>query len=59
MPKISVIVPVYNKEKYLDDCLKSLTNESLDDIEIMVIDDASTDNSLDIIKKYKKNILIR
>ena len=54
MPKISVIVPVYNKEKYLDDCLKSLTNESLDDIEIMVIDDASTDNSLDIIKKYKK-----
>ncbi len=54
MPKISVVVPVYNKEKYLDDCLKSLTRESLEDIEIMVIDDASTDNSLDIIKKYKK-----
>ncbi len=53
MPKISVIVPVYNKAKYLDDCLKSLTSENLEDIEIMVIDDASTDNSLDIIQQYK------
>ena len=55
MPKISVIVPVFNKEKYLDTCLNSLVNQSLNDIEIIVIDDNSSDNSLQIIRKYQQN----
>lgn len=42
---ISVIVPVYNTEEYLDDCLKSLTKQTFQDIEIICINDASTDNS--------------
>lgn len=52
MPKVSIIVPVYNAEDYLDVCLKSLVNQSFDDLEIIVIDDASSDNSLKIIKEY-------
>ncbi|WP_103327361.1 glycosyltransferase family 2 protein [Bacteroidetes bacterium endosymbiont of Geopemphigus sp.] len=52
MPKISIIVPVYNVEKYLDKCLRSLVNQSFQDIEILVINDGSTDNSHVIIDKY-------
>lgn len=51
-PKISVIVPVYNVEDYLEKCLESLVNQSLQDIEIILVDDGSTDSSSDIIKKY-------
>lgn len=54
MKKVSVIVPVYNTEKYLDKCLNSLVNQTIDDIEIIVVNDGSTDNSLKIIKKYLK-----
>ena len=46
MPKVSVLVAVYNAEKYLRACLDSLLNQSLKDIEIVCVDDASTDNSL-------------
>ena len=52
MPKVSVIVPVYNVEKYIDKCLKSLVNQTLSDIEIIVVNDGSTDNSETIIKQY-------
>lgn len=52
MTKVSVIVPVYNEEKNLKTCLNSLVNQTLDDIEIIIIDDASTDNSQSIIKDY-------
>jgi len=52
--KISVIVPVYNVEKYLPRCLDSLINQTLKDIEIIVINDGSPDNSGDIIEEYKK-----
>lgn len=52
--KVSVIVPVYNVEKYIDKCLKSLVNQTLSDIEIVVVNDGSLDNSEDIIKKYEK-----
>lgn len=45
LPKISIIVPVYNSEKYLKRCLDSLTEQTLEDIEIILVDDASTDNS--------------
>jgi len=50
--KVSVIVPVYNMEKRLNKCLDSLVNQTYKDIEIIVINDGSKDNSLDIIKSY-------
>ncbi len=49
---LSVIVPVYNVEKYLAECLDSILNQTLREIEILVIDDGSTDSSADIIRKY-------
>ena len=52
MPKVSVIIPVYNVEKYLKECLDSLVNQTLPDIEIILVDDGSTDSSLDICKQY-------
>lgn len=54
MPKFSVILPVYNVEKYLDECLKSIVNQTLKDIEIICINDGSTDNSLEILNEYAK-----
>ena len=51
-PKISVIVPVYNVEDYLEDALNSIVNQTFDDIEVLMIDDGSTDNSRYIIEKY-------
>ena len=52
MTKVSIIVPVYNTEKFLDTCLSSLVNQTLNDIEIICINDGSTDNSLDKINSY-------
>src|SRR5699024_8503264 len=54
MPEISIIVPVYNKEKYLDQSLKSILNQSFDNLEIILINDGSTDNSLEICKTFEK-----
>lgn len=54
MPKISVIVPVYNVEKYIDKCLKSIVNQTLEDIEIIIVNDGTLDKSVDIIEKYVK-----
>lgn len=54
MPKISVIIPVYNVEKYLRECLDSVVNQTLRDIEIICINDGSTDNSLEILREYEK-----
>ena len=50
MVRISVIVPVYNCEDYLEESLGSLLNQTFKDIEIICIDDGSNDNSLDILK---------
>ena len=50
--KVSVIVPVYNVEKYLDKCLNSLVNQTLEEIEIIVVNDGSKDNSQQIIDDY-------
>ena len=47
-PKITVLVAVYNAEKYLRECLESLINQTLEDIEIICINDGSTDKSQDI-----------
>ena len=55
MYKISVIIPVYNSEKYLEKCLESILSQTLSDFEIILIDDGSNDNSLEIIKKYAAN----
>ena len=52
MVKVSVIIPVYNSEKYLNKCLDSLVNQTLRDIEIIIVNDGSTDNSEKIIKSY-------
>lgn len=54
MPKISVIVPVYNTEKYLKKCLDSLVNQTLQEIEIIVVNDGSKDNSQVIINSFKE-----
>lgn len=54
MKKISVIVPVYNVEKYLNKCLTSLVNQTYKNFEIIIINDGSTDNSLAICNKYSK-----
>lgn len=53
--KVSVIIPVYNCQKYLDRCVLSLINQSLSEIELIFVNDCSTDNSLNILKKYKNN----
>ena len=52
MCKVSVIVPVYNVEKYLRACLESLAAQTLDDIEIIVVNDGSTDGSLAIAEEF-------
>lgn len=51
MPKISVVIPVYNSEKFLHECINSLVNQSLEEVEFIFVDDGSTDNSLDILIK--------
>lgn len=55
MPKISVIIPVYNVSEYLDKCLWSVTNQTFQDIEIITVNDGSTDDSLSVIEKYAEN----
>lgn len=54
MVKISVIMPVYNAEKYLEESLDSVLNQTLEDIEVICIDDGSKDNSLKILRNYEK-----
>ena len=58
MKKISIIVPVYNVEKYVDNCISSILNQSYKNIELIIIDDKSTDDSYEIISKYSKKAII-
>ena len=51
-PKVTVVVPIYNVEKYLRQCLDSIVNQTLKDIEIIFVDDGSTDSSQKIIQAY-------
>lgn len=53
MAKLSIIIPVYNVEKYLKRCLDSVIKQTFKDVEIIIINDASTDNSQEIIDEYK------
>ena len=55
MVKVSVVIPVYNVEEFLEPCLDSIVNQTLDDIEIICVNDGSTDKSLDILNSYAKN----
>ena len=59
MSKVSIIVPVYNSEKYLKKCLDSLTRQTLKDIEIILVNDGSTDKSPEIINSYLKDKRIK
>lgn len=54
MPKISIIVPVYNASKYLHECLESVITQTFQDIEIIFINDGSTDDSLEILNEFEK-----
>lgn len=54
MIKVSIILPVYNVEKYIDRCLKSLVNQTMKEIEILIINDGTLDNSMEICEKYAK-----
>ncbi len=54
MPKVSVIIPVYNAENYLKECLESVINQTLKDIEVICVDDGSTDNSYKILQEYEQ-----
>lgn len=55
MCKFSIIIPVYNVEKFLEKCLNSILNQDYDDYEVIVINDGSTDNSRNILKNYENN----
>ncbi len=54
-PKISIIVPVYNVEKYMRDCMESLVNQTMHDIEIICVDDCGTDGSMQIVQNYAQH----
>ena len=51
MPKVSVIIPVYNVEKYIERCVRSLYDQTLDDIEYIFVDDCTPDNSMEVLKR--------
>ena len=53
-PNVSIIIPAYNVEKYLERCLESLVKQTLKEIEIIVVDDGSTDKTLEIAREYEK-----
>ena len=53
MPKISVIIPCYNVEKYLDQCIASVRNQTLQDIQIICVDDGSTDRTREMLRGYE------
>ena len=55
MPKVSVIIPVYNVENYIERCLDSVVNQTLQDIEIIVVNDGSTDSSKEKIESYNRS----
>ena len=50
-PKVSIIVPVYNSEKYIERCINSLRNQTLKDIQIILINDSSTDSTPELCRK--------
>jgi glycosyltransferase involved in cell wall biosynthesis len=59
MPKVSIILPNYNYARYLDERIQSLLNQTYKDFELIILDDASTDNSLEVIQKYISDPRVR
>ena len=57
MPKFSVIIPVYNVEKYIKKCLDSVFNQTFKDFEVIVINDGTPDKSMDIVKQYDVKVI--
>ena len=54
MAKVSIIIPSYNSEKFIGNCLDSIFSQTHDDLEVILVDDCSTDHSYDIMKSYEK-----
>ena len=54
-PLISIIIPVYNVEKYIEDCITSVITQSYNNLELILVDDGSTDNSYAICESFCKN----
>lgn len=57
MPEFSIIIPVYNVEQYIKECLDSVFNQSFKDFEVIVVNDGTKDNSMDIVKNYDVKII--
>ena len=55
MPLISIIMSVYNEEIYLKEALQSIFNQTIEDYELIIVDDCSTDRTVEIIKSFKEN----
>lgn len=55
MPKVTIVIPVYNVETYLRECLDSIVSQTFKDFEVICVDDGSTDNSLNILREYADN----
>lgn len=55
MDKISIIVPIYNQEKYLSDCVNSILKQSYKNLELILVNDGSTDSSLSICRSFAKS----
>ena len=53
--KLSIVIPIYNAEKYIEECLASILPEMDDEIELLLIDDGSTDSSYNVIQRYEKS----
>lgn len=56
--KVSIIIPVYNVERYIERCLESVFNQTFKNSEVIIVNDGSTDKSMDIVKHYKEKCLI-
>ena len=57
MPKFSIIIPVYNVEKYIKKCLDSVFNQTFTDYEVIIVNDGTKDKSMDIVKDYDLKVI--
>ncbi len=57
-PKVSIIIPLYNSEEYIKECLESIVNQTYNNFEVIIVDDGSTDNSVNIVETFRKKLEI-